>query len=200
MQIIALLISLISIATAFTTYPRPIPSAVSTHSTKVFQSKGQLLMRKGRRSTRSKAPKKLEADVSKGSWIKLFNSAEEIPAGEGKSKVATGADPFGKEKLFLTVRHKKEYYTLDTNCGRCKFPLLNGEIAEEEGKETSLQCPLCGVGYSLTTGKPTGANKPPGMVGGMMSNLMSATEAKPVVAYPTALNDVGEVYCKFEYI
>mmetsp|Transcript_28119 Transcript_28119/g.45752 ORF Transcript_28119/g.45752 Transcript_28119/m.45752 type:complete len:215 (-) Transcript_28119:312-956(-) len=167
-----------------------------------ISARGQLFMRKGRRSSKDKpAAKQVMNTSSGGAWLKLMNSGKEIPEGEGKSKAISTTDTFGKEQTFLAVRYQKEYYTMAVNCGRCKFPLLNGEVvAGEEGKDPSLQCPLCGVGFSIKNGQPTGLNKPPGMIGGFMSNLMSKSETNAVKVFPTQANDVGEIYCKFDYI
>lgn len=109
--------------------------------------------------------KMMKKDFDKSDdWVLIMNrEKEELGASVGSTKaVEAGKSPMGQSFIWCLARGKERaedaapedsvLYAYDGSCRTCQFPLTNGKVEGEDGKQT-LTCGLCGTKWNLEDGE-----------------------------------------------
>lgn len=127
---------------------------------------------KGMGAQRKKKVKKSANDLpdvdANGVWRPCADAAAMAGVEEGGSFVV---EVEGTDKMLTIVRSSEGYHAIAASCGRCQFPLLNGEVVEDR-----IICPCCATPFGLNDGKPgkpvqEKKNLMQNVAGGLFSNL-----------------------------
>ena len=133
------------------------------------------------------APKKKTAN-----WLPASGVAESTVAVGGSKAV----DIDGEKDPLIVVRSSEGWHGLQAACGRCQYPLLNGEVIH--GGEASgwvITCAACGETYGLATGQPCGKVESGGnFLRGIVSGVTASKPAKTVTTWNARAAEDGSVF------
>lgn len=138
-------------------------------------------------------------------WQLAWEDVKTLPAEENSQTPlilrSTWDQSYLKDRFFILIRHKGEVKLVDSSCGRCSFPLLNGPIAQEPRMEqednTSITCKVCGMRHSIVTGKAVKPKSGGLDLGQSMGNFFfKKGEMKDIEVHPTRIMPDGKLYAK----
>ena len=166
------------------------PRRVVQASTRSIEARrGDMMMRKGRPSTRLVPKGSGKSSSPTPNWVQIYDSEEKLTSLEdGKGRVIQ--NPTNPSKQLMVLKRGEKVYALSASCTKCKFPLLNSEF---DDAESSIVCPVCGSKFSLKSGAPTGRIDKQG-VAGLFSSVMSSSPGGAIEAYEVRQAPNGRVY------
>lgn len=136
-------------------------------------------------------------------YTKVYDDANALQEGEQFPLVlqSTQDKSYLRDRFFILLKNEGKVHLIDPQCGRCNFPLINGEIVEEPAlnlsDNTSITCKLCGLRHSIIDGsisKPkSGGTNFIQKVGGVFFNK---GERSDILVHPVHVTEKGEIYAK----
>jgi len=136
-------------------------------------------------------------------YTKVYDDVKNLQEGEQFPIVlqSTQDKSYLRDRFFILLKNKGKVHLIDPQCGRCNFPLINGEIVDEPAlnlsDNTSITCKLCGLRHSLVDGsvsKPkSGGTNVIQKIGGVFFNK---GERSDILVHPVHVAESGEVYAK----
>src|SRR6056297_1407268 len=145
-----------------------------------------------------------DKDSLKG-WQLAWEDVNTLPPEENSQTPlilrSTWDTSYLKDRFFILIRHKGEVKLVDSSCGRCSFPLLNGPIVQEprleEEDNTAISCKVCGLKHSIITGKAVKPKSGGLDLGQSMGNFFfKKGETKDIEVHPTRIMPDGKLYAK----
>lgn len=138
-------------------------------------------------------------------WQLAWEDVKTLPVEENSQTPlilrSTWDQSYLKDRFFILIRHKGDVKLVDSSCGRCSFPLLNGPIVQEPRMEqednTSITCKVCGMRHSILTGKAVKPKSGGLDLGQSMGNFFfKKGEMKDIEVHPTKIMPDGKLYAK----
>ena len=163
-------------------------------------------MRKGRRSLKKTigsgkvSPMATESPASSTNWVQVqgISSMDDLPQGENEVKlVETMAsqliDPRTNPNGAVgVVNYEGATYCFAASCACCKIPMTKAVVlpaTEETGNAPRISCDFCKTTYNLRTGEIVTEAEKPGLMGGIVKGVFSASDKANLPVY--ALGDKG---------
>lgn len=136
-------------------------------------------------------------------YTKVYDNVNNLQEGEQFPLVlqSTQDKSYLRDRFFILLKNQGKVHLIDPQCGRCNYPLINGEIVDEPGlnlsDNTSITCKLCGLRHSIIDGsvsKPkSGGTNVIQKIGGVFFNK---GERSDILVHPVHVTESGEIYAK----
>jgi nitrite reductase/ring-hydroxylating ferredoxin subunit len=136
-------------------------------------------------------------------YTKVYDNVNKLQEGEQFPFVleSAGDKSYLRERFFILLKNQGKISVIDPQCGRCSYPLVNGEIVDEPALKlsdnTSITCKLCGLRHSLVDGSvsrpKSGGTNVIQKIGGVFFNK---GEKSDILVHPSHVTETGEVYAK----
>lgn len=136
-------------------------------------------------------------------YTKVYDNINNLQEGEQFPFVLESANDksYLRERFFILIKNQGKVSVIDPQCGRCSYPLINGEIVDEPALKlsdnTSITCKLCGLRHSLVDGSvsrpKSGGTNVIQKIGGVFFNK---GEKSDILVHPSHVTETGEIYAK----
>ena len=125
----------------------------------------------------------------KAKWLLAIAAADATALADGGSKVA---EVDGATRLLVKRGGGERGFSgLDVACGRCSYPLLNGDVVDSD----RITCAACGETFDLASGEPRGKVETGGnFLRGVVGTLTNSKTVKPVPTFAVRVAESGDVF------